>query len=269
VTPAEICAELVHQQLFRSGAIRALTAAANRRSGLVRLALGFHREGVDQDAIKVEAARAIKAILKGKKTTGIPQEIVALVHALESVLPPLQAYRDGIEKEMKRLAVQLPVWPWVESVRGVGSLGLAVIVGETGEGGDIGAYRTVQGFWKRHGFAVIDGVRQQKRKDKDEAERHGYSPRRHAESWAFLQDVMLRSQWQGGEALGPYGVKYRDKKADYLAREDLDAEGRRIWTPLHADRAARRYAAKAFLTDLYYEWRRNQGCFAGEARRRA
>jgi len=251
---SEICRKIIEGQIFRRGAIRTLTALKNGRLAQVRLALGFYEPGADYDEIKARSQKLVKDVLAGKET-GARIEIIGLIEASRDAFRSLESYRKLHEGKLEKLAKQLPVWPWVESVRGVGPLGLAVIVGETGELGDIGAYRTVQGFWKRHGFGVIDGIRQQKRTDPEQAEKHGYSPRRHAEAWAFLQDVMIRAQWQGGKPLGPYGEKYQRKKLEYASREDTDEKGRRVWTPLHVDRAARRYAAKAFLTDLYYEWR--------------
>jgi hypothetical protein len=160
--------------------------------------------------------------------------------------------RQDAERRMTELAEMLPVWSWVEGVRGVSSRGLAVIVGEAG---DLGSYPRKGHLFKRLGITVMDdGFRQGRvppgltKAERAEAwiER-GYNPRRRAEVWALLDDVMLRAQWQGGAAKGPYGAYYIRKKTEYLGRG---------WQPKHADDAARRYMAKMFIRDLWKRWRR-------------
>lgn len=162
--------------------------------------------------------------------------------------------RDNAETEMRQLAQKLPVWPWVKSVRGLSDLGLAVIVGEAGR--PLSDYRNHYRLWKRMGLAVEeDGRRQGSPGTGASAEdwiRHAYNPRRRAQIWAFLDDLLVRAQWrapkngEAGHALGPYGEYYSKMKAMYMARE---------WVPAHADHAARRAMTKCVLRDLWRAWR--------------
>lgn len=159
--------------------------------------------------------------------------------------------RDQAEKEMRKLAATLPVYLWVKAIKGFGDLGLAIIVGEAG---DIGNYATKERLWKRLGLAVIEGERQQRRSDKEQAAAHGYNPRRRAEIWT-LGDSLFRHQWRGAKddqpagPSGPYGVIYQTRK-DYTANR----EG---WTLGHRENDARRIMMKRLLEDLHREWHKN------------
>jgi hypothetical protein len=50
---------------------------------------------------------------------------------------------------------------------------------------------------------------------------------------------------------GPYRQLYDRKKAEYLERVEAGEEG---WTKLRADRAAKRYAEKRLIRDLWVAW---------------
>lgn len=165
------------------------------------------------------------------------------------------AERQAIEREMRRVAETLPVAPWVAAQRGFSTLGLAVLVGETG---DLANYSGPGKVWKRLGLACLDGARQGSippnltGKARSEAwASRGYSPVRRAEVYAFVDDVMLRAQWRAekddapAHAIGPYGEVYAERKAWNLAR-DL--------RPAHAERDARRFMAKRFIRDMWVAW---------------
>lgn len=155
--------------------------------------------------------------------------------------------RDQAEKEMRRLAKTLPAYPWVQSVRGFGDLGFAIVCAETG---DLTTYATKERVWKRLGLAVMDGIRQQRRSNAEEAAAHGYSPKRRAEVWT-VADSMFRAQWRGARddapahALGPYGEVYARRKTQTSASES------RGWTPKHIDNDARRIMTKRLIEDLW------------------
>lgn len=155
--------------------------------------------------------------------------------------------RDQAEKEMRRLARTLPGYAWVQSVKGFGDLGFAIIVAETG---DMAGYATKERVWKRLGLAVISGIRQQRRSGAEEAAAHGYSPKRRSEVWT-IADSMFRQQWRGAkddapaQAAGVYGEVYGRRKAHTATRE---------WTPKHRDNDARRIMAKRLIEDLWRVW---------------
>ncbi len=143
------------------------------------------------------------------------------------------------ENELRRLARSLPVWPWVEGVRGFGDLTLSQIIGETG---DLSNYATHERLWKRLGQAVIDGKRQQKiAGDPDLAIQHGFSPRRCAVAWN-LGACIKRAK---NERYGAVYAKYRAE----------DTEKNPEMTKGHLNNRAMRVMRKEVLKDLWEAWR--------------
>lgn len=154
---------------------------------------------------------------------------------------PLEEARKGYEKHLTKLGKRLPIAHMADSIRGIGHLALAKIVGECG---DLSAYKSVSAVWKRAGLAVIDGERQRKVSG-DAALLHGYSPQRRSTLWN-IADPMLKAQGKD-DAAGPYRRLYDAHKAAQLEKG----------LPLiHAHNRAMRYMTKALLKDLTLEWRR-------------
>lgn len=172
----------------------------------------------------------------------------------------LAGHRKRHEKRMAVLAKQLPVWAWVEKVRGVGPLGLAQLVGECG---DIGTYANPAKLWKRMGVAVINGERQ-RRVAGDAALLHGYSPTRR--SILYNLGVALLKQNKEGDVDGPYRALYLKKKAMYAARPPCGNKAATGYVCVndegtgcaagHVHNRARRVMEKEFLVDLWASWRR-------------
>ncbi len=165
--------------------------------------------------------------------------------------------RADTEKQMIAIAKQLPVYPWWKAIKGAGDLGLAIIVGESG---DLGSYRSKSALWKRLGLAVIDGGRQRKVAG-EAAMTHGYAPSRRAEVWT-LADSLFKHQWRGADEetgrvagpSGPYGEYYGRRKT-YLTERERGVNEREPWSAKHIDNDARRYMTKALIRDLRAAWR--------------
>lgn len=188
--------------------------------------------------------------VKGKSVD--PMLSVALspfIHGRE----PFEIERKAIEKRMRKLARQLPVWQWAEGVRGLGDLRLAVIVGECG---DIGSYKSVSALWKRMGLAVINGERQRK-KAGDDGIIHGYNPERRAIAYVMGTEI-IKAQIRvvkddDGKAtdernsLGHLGALYLDRKAHEITLEGI--------TKAHANNRAARYMVKRVFREMYAAWK--------------
>lgn len=186
-------------------------------------------EGDKESAQKLRAA-----IIKGKSDNA--DAFIALF-PLMAARKIIEEQCTGVEKHLRKLARQLPVWDaFALGVRGFGDLRLALIIGEAN--GAIGDYRSVSAFWKRMGLAVIDGGRQRKVTG-DAALEHGYSPERRAVAWNL-----------GGELIKGCDPKYR---AIYDARKEIELE--RVATKIHAHNRAMRYMTKCVLRDLWAAWR--------------
>jgi hypothetical protein len=223
--------------------IRAIQLAARKRQQIV----SAHVRAGNQ--IKALGRRALgKSAFRGKlAVTMTPEELdvaKAVADAVQPVLTQVLALlvkeRRAIEKELVALAKQLPAWTWVESVRGVGPLGLALIVGETG---DLAGYGGPARLWKRLGLAVIDGERQRRvAKDADLAIRMGYNPRRRALAYVMSEAMLKQND-------GEYRAVYDARKVLESAKlaGEKTAKG-------HAHKRAMRFMFKRFVRDLWCVW---------------
>lgn len=267
--------ELVSLQRQRQFSIVQKNRSERAIESLIASTMGFRMDASEKDRKAVFAsAKAFRLAVErggeGRHACATQSEV-----ALSTIAPlvlisaqnrkPWVDLRATVEKDMAKLARKLPVYDFAKSVRGFGDLGLACLVAEAGI--PIGDYRSVSGLWKRMGLAVFDGKRQQKCRDKDEAERHGYSPKRRAEVWAFCSDSMFRAQWRGADEetgapagpIGTYGEIYARRRATTDLRiestADLPTTDRDKWTKGRCHNDARRVMSKALLRDLWRVWR--------------
>jgi len=96
---------------------------------------------------------ALAIIAKARKGEGKPEIIVAVL-ALDEARGPADKMEAKYKKEAEVLALQLPVYQWIESIPGTGAGGLATIIGETGS---LSLYSSCAKVWKRLGYAPYDG----------------------------------------------------------------------------------------------------------------
>lgn len=141
----------------------------------------------------------------------------------------------GIERELKKLTKKLPLHSFVDETRGVGTIGLATIIGEAG---DLTNYANPAKLWMRMGMAVIDGKRQRKCKDKELAIRHGYNPRRRAAMHCIGDSIV--------KVGGPYRLVYDERKVLEIAKAPE-------LPPIAHHKRAMRYMEKRLLRDLWRE----------------
>lgn len=146
--------------------------------------------------------------------------------------------RKPYEKRLERLAKELPVWPWVEGVRGFGALGLAQIVAECG---DLHNYANPAKVWKRMGLAVMPDGTRQRRVSGEEAIAHGYSPQRRSIMYV-IGDSLIKGNRDG---------EYR---TIYLARKEHERAKLPDAPAAHIDNRARRYLEKRLLKHLWQVW---------------
>ena len=177
---------------------------------------------------------------------------------------PFDRIEDTATKDLVRLAKQLPVYPWVESVRGFGALGLGIIVAEAG---DLSKYSDDGKLRKRMCIAVIDGVRQgglDKGASKAEWITHAYSRSRRSLMWNIGESLLKSND-------GKYRAIYLHRKA--LERERAEAAGLTVLPAAaiksakrddcmslgHVHDRARRYVEQKLLRDLRRAWLRAAG----------
>ncbi len=268
-------AALVELQKQRVFCIKSQSRSDRSCESFIARSLGYRTDLPEKErkAIFARAASMRRIVEKGGQVSTDDQESRApddadgdgqhvpdnLARGATSVCTPIilnsalarrawDTHRIQVEKQMVRLARTLPAHAWQTNVVGFGDLGLAII---TGEAGDIGSYATKERVWKRLGLAVIEGERQQRKGNVEQAAAHGYNPRRRAEIWT-ISDSMFKHQWRGAkedrlaQAVGPYGAVYARRKAHTETRG---------WTDGHRDNDARRVMLKALVEDVWRVWR--------------
>ena len=302
---AGICRQLKQLQIQRRICLVASIAANQRIEHVLAHAIGFPPDSTEKQRKDVFAqAKAFRLMVEKSKEGQIvadnppPDAVLALFTVVRINAAGRKLWDDQraqVESQMEILAKRLPVWEtFGAEARGFGLLGLAKIVGCAAE--PIGDYRTVSGLWKRFGLAVINGERQQKRTNAEEAALHGYDPLRRSEMWN-VADPLFRAQWVGdrdkdgndpkktgkpvaipAHAIGPYGELYAKRRAytaakneagDYAVRAlEIAARARKAGktpsaenvagrlTKSHLMADARRIMSKRLLLDLWVAWRK-------------
>jgi hypothetical protein len=247
---ADIIEQLQGEQVRRLRSIRAINRLDNAAAALVRRELGWRYDTPEADRGKINARAKglVSALYDGKPVKEADQRITALVagevELYRLARTPLITFRNETEKTMRKLARQLPAWPWVESVRGFGDLAFAVMVAEAG---DLAKYPGTAQLWKRFGLTPYQGKAASTWRRKggltaDEWQAYGYRPSRNAESYAVLGDPLFKQQTMVG---GVYRAVYDREKARFLAREE---------TKMHAHMHGLRCMRKAALEDLWRVW---------------
>jgi hypothetical protein len=187
------------------------------------------------------------------------QGTTSQVDALSFVITQdLEEHRQALEekaaqsaKQLEKLAKQLPVWPWVESVRGAGAMTLGQVVAECG---DLSLYDGPAKVWKRMGVGIVDGERQRRVAGNPElAKRMGYSPKRRAMVYNIACSLVKGNK-------GNYYAYYREVKAAATER-GWDKQKSKPPYPgasgtNRAEQHALRLLGKRYLRDLWREWNR-------------
>lgn len=207
------------------------------------------------------ANREVKAIIEAVRAGG-EHAFADEVRMCDEARKPTDLKRAAAEKAMEKAAKELPVYPWVEAIRGAGALGLATIIAETG---DLTNYATPAKVWKRLGYAPYDGYAGSTWKreswrprslSKDEWIANPFSGERYA-LMAQIALWLVNSQWIGakksetgeGKPNGVYGAIYAKRRA-HTKTSHPD------WSDGHRRKDALRVTMKKFLLDLWTEWNR-------------
>lgn len=270
-----IVTELVQLQKMRKFSIRSQSRCNGSIESLIASVIGFRLDDDERTRKSVFARAKAYRLRVEDGGEGQNQDETQSAVALSAITPailksaaarqPWDDERWTVEKEMERLAKQLPIYPFVASVRGLGAKGFAVLVAEAGI--PLGDYRTVSGLWKRLGLAVIRGECQRKKTNKEAAAEHGYSPGRRAEVWSICSYSLFLAQWRGADEevgiparpIGPYGEVYAKRRLHTAQRvietENLSFSDPTKWTEARSHNDACRVMTKRLMLDLYLAWR--------------
>jgi hypothetical protein len=211
---------------------------------ICRRALSQGRASEDEKERKKLCADAVTLLDKAK--AGEAPALAVLMTPMFSAFNTLEEEERRHAKQLGKLALELPIAPWIDGICGLGEVSVARIVAELG---DPGNYSNPAKCWKRLGLAVMGGCRQghvPKEITGDERSAiyvaHGYSPRRRSIVFVAVESL-LRKQ-------NVYKTIYDNRKVYEIPR---------VETAMHAHRRAQRYAGKRLILDLWREWRKAIG----------
>ena len=259
---SHLCVALIELQVRRKYCISLANKQTNAAGALARRYLGFKWDDDEKarEGVAKQAARIVSNFLNGKEPH--EDDIAAFskmadLDVTAAALVPLEKRRHEIELQMARLVRKLPVAAWAKSVRGLGEIGLAVIIGESG---DLSGYAHERKLWKRLGLAPVDGqaCSQWRVKGGLSAEgwiAAGYAPRRRAEIHACVGEPLFRAQSASttNPAAGPYRQAYDARRAHCdVAHPD--------WPKGHLHGDALRIMTKKLIADLWSSWRGSTDC---------
>jgi hypothetical protein len=227
-------------QAQRVAIIRSQLRLKLQALSLVRRVMGWRWEMDEKERTRINkhAAEVVDAIEGGHISQDTQLEIAPIVApfvlALQKAREPIDSLRKEYEKEMVVCAKSLPVYSWIESINGLGAMGLAIIVGECG---DLGSYSNPGKLWKRCGVAPDHCYAME---CKDGREAIAKPKRRRSAIWT-VSDSLLKAK-------NKYKTLDDERKVYELARAPE-------MTKMHAHRRAQRYAEKRMLKDLWIAWR--------------
>jgi hypothetical protein len=267
----DIIEKIQELQVHRKFYIGLINKQTNACGALVRRALGFKWDEDDaaRGKIRTRAAKIVTAILSGKEPSeedsAVCDAISAELAVVAMALAPLEKRRKEVEKQMEKLARDLPAYDFVKAVAGFGDKAYAVLIGEVG---DLRGYSKINKLWKRLGMTPYEGHaysawRSEKRRDgspaltANEWIAAGYCPRRRAEMHACIADPMSKHQKIAAEKSGTkYGQPTGRYGEVYVARREHTEIIHPDWTKGHSRDDALRVMTKALISDLWSEWRR-------------
>lgn len=186
-------------------------------------------------------ASVIRAIKRqvGDNPTAPPIEFLAREQV--ALRKQVHLHRKAVERTITSLVRELPVWPWWQRHRGLGDIGLGLLIGVTG---DLHRFPTVAKVWKYLSLHVVNGRAAHAVRGAGAKEQQYVKPRR---TLVYKIGNALLSHNRDGE----YRKRYLERKAMELERLPEDVKTRKRW----AHRRAHRYVEKMLLRDLWREWR--------------
>ena len=262
----DLVAQIQNIHKFRQGMIRAKNRIVLQGMASIRQAI-HRREDYESDATK-KALRERADKMYREAAADEDHQFHDRIEPYLMAAAPLEETAEVNAKRLEKLAKQLPVFAWVQSVKGLGAVSFATIIGEAG---DIGTYRNPSCLWKRMGLAVIGGKAQGKPGAGATAEdwiAHGYSGERRSVAWNARNGLILgMGKWRpmfgedvdANPDLTPYQRLFAKRarlECEKLGKPVTEAKTGKESYSAHAIARAMRFVEKRMLKELYLNWRR-------------
>jgi hypothetical protein len=242
----------------------------------------YARQHFDLQQARIAQANRLRA-MDSLTAGGSEYVLKAARRAIES----LEQAEGVLDRQLESLAGQHPLGPWIRAQKGVGLPSFAKLLALTGP---LDGFDRPSKFWKFCGQGVVDGHAPKRVKGqawthtdckgghalycKPDCTRNHHEHCRpgevgtaystHARTLCFLMGESIVKV--GGD--GPWRAAYDHKKAEYLAHPRAgesqcpfghvhrDAKGKVYQCDLaHVHAAAKRYAVKQLLLELWHQWR--------------
>jgi hypothetical protein len=207
----------------------------------------------DVQATRIATGNRRDAMARDMKEQGRDDLIEVFTQPLQVAVDYLETTEHDLQLRMRSLARQHPMAPFVEGVRGMDLPSLSALLAVTGP---LSNFPNPAKLWAFCGMSVTgEGTAPHRQA----GERARWSPRGRVLCYQWGESIV--------KAGGPYRELYDRKKAEYLARERTGPsncpfgqthkkrDGTVIVCALgHAHMAAKRYAVKRLLRDLWKAW---------------
>lgn len=231
-----LCQDLRELERQRACNLKSRIMIENRLCATVATATGYHAGMLPKDREKrFKAATKLIQDVRSDERNETDSTVAPLILAASAGIDGFDAQIKAYEKEMTKLAKQLPIHDWVcqRDQRGFGVLTLAKVIGECG---DLNNYEAPGKLWRRMGCAPFESKgkmqmpstwRRTKGLSSEEWEECGYSPRRRALAY-LIGTGLIKQNGRDSDAViarkmeegiqpnliaGPYKMRYDLAKA--------------------------------------------------------
>jgi hypothetical protein len=214
-----------------------------------------------------QCARA-KITRSHQEKNGIGEDALA---GLDVGIAAWSKFVAKLGRRVDKLVKLHPVYEWIDQITGLSGKQFAELLLLIGP---LWKYPNPQKVYKRLGMHTVDGMALRKKKGKF----LGYNTR--CKGWAYNVSAQIVKS-SGNSGPSPYRRHYDKKKAEYLAREPAgpsncrfgqhhkDRDGKTVQckssngdpnaAPAHVENAARRYAIKKLVRDLWLAYQSRVG----------
>lgn len=221
--------------------------------------------GLPKGEFKKAMKHSDSCINKYKKTGDpgeLPVEILVDVGESIDCIRQFDARRKELTKLIEKCAKKLHVYPWWESIHGLGAKSLGLIVGNAG---NIGTFNKAAGLWQRMGlrnvkFKACSTWAKFEKDNKLSANEWvdiGYCPRRRAVMFAIVS-ALLQHQRQVKDKELERPQRWR-ANGDYgklaISRYKETIKTHPDWRPIHREFDINRVVGKRLLADLLKQWK--------------
>ena len=264
------CEKIQGLKRIRDQVLKSRIMVENRLASCTAQIVGY-RSGMTDEERKEHWNKAkivVETILKSKQenysddfiTTEQYRTVFAMVLAASGSIIAFTKEEKKWCKKMEEAVKNLPIYAWVEQIRGVGALTLANIIGETG---DLDNYDNPAKVWKRMGCAPFEsngethtgkawkiGKWHENKLTKSDWVDFGYCPRRRSVMYNLSKGIVMQCSGKNAEKEGADNVYM----LRYLEAKEVAKEKHPDWSDGHLNSHGLLLAGKRFLREMWIEW---------------